>query len=217
MSIPEISNELLFELASRIRPVKMGNDNQLHVVPIANENLRDHSFVWADVSQEPVVDLVAIETITTLHTYGYIGLFKPSAAEVLAQLPERLRKVATAFTSVYTDEPEHERHGFHAARTTVYRAATPACDLVTYEMFGHSVQMFWWDGTAASAAAALPLIRTEVIESLNGRPLLRFNLPKAQGSAHLAVGECMLLIDGNVVKYDIKPIPPTAGSHEKEG
>jgi hypothetical protein len=98
LSIPRISNERLAELAKRIRPVVRNDSNVL--VYIEPCDLRNEAFTGSPKLARKANNLVKHAVIATLHTYGYYGCFKPSIAEVLAQIPENLIEQTVAFEVV---------------------------------------------------------------------------------------------------------------------
>jgi hypothetical protein len=122
-SKPAISDTDLADLAARIVPVVPdGNGTLHHIKPV---DLRSTAFTWAPELTGPAANLEPIATIVTYHTYGYFGLFKPSVAEVLAQLPTEVADVAAAFSTELVDStPEACIVGdYHRAVTTVYTRA----------------------------------------------------------------------------------------------
>jgi len=77
------------------------NDNWYWLKKLTPEQLRNIAFLWdAKKDKRRLVDNSKIETIDEFqcfHTYGYHGLFKPSVAEVLQQMPDKLKKHANGF------------------------------------------------------------------------------------------------------------------------
>jgi hypothetical protein len=78
---------------------------------------------------EKAIGLKPLCDITTYHVYGYHGCFKPSIAEVLAQIPEEhVSSKVVAFEMVEMPETaddlnrEHDAldAGYHVARTRLY-------------------------------------------------------------------------------------------------
>ena len=79
---------------------------------------------------EKADSLKALGTIATLHAWGYYGVFKPSIAEVLAQIPAGYLDEVVAFEVAGPKDAEdlnREKEaldaGFHVARTTLYAKA----------------------------------------------------------------------------------------------
>lgn len=124
--IPTISDDELAQRNSVLRPLVM-RDGKLFGVA-EQTDLRGVSYAWADLTTE-VVGMVAAKTIVTLHRFSYVGLFKPSVAEVLAQAPDDWSNFIAY--SVHgpdnADEIGREhvayKADFHVAVTTYYTAA----------------------------------------------------------------------------------------------
>ena len=124
--IPEVPEERIQELAERIKPVVyFARKGRCYIKPV---DLFDIAYTWEPKSADKATCLNPLCDITTYHTYGYYGMFKPSIAEVLAQIPaEHLDKVA-AFEIVGSPETvddlnrEHEavNAGYHVATTRLY-------------------------------------------------------------------------------------------------
>jgi hypothetical protein len=154
--IPKISDEKIAELSGRIRPVVRlarttvhtsgGNGSTLFVWAELDRNgtlspdkrgmlhyikpvdPRSIAFPWEPVSDGVATGIEPVAEITTYHTFGYQGLFKPSIAEVLAQLPAELPDDIVAFevigpesTSDLNKHIEELNEGFHVAETILYR------------------------------------------------------------------------------------------------
>lgn len=124
--IPEVPNERIEELAERIKPVvQFGQENRCYIKPVDLFNI---AYTWDPKVADKATGLKSLCDITTYHTYGYYGFFKPSIAEVLAQIPaEHLDKVV-AFEIVGSPKTaddlnrEHEalNAGYHVATTRLY-------------------------------------------------------------------------------------------------
>ncbi len=126
--IPEISDQRLSELSQQIKPVvregvfKKGEGIVYTPFYIENVDPRRESFLWKPKHTSEAVGLVKFDEILTYHTYGYYAFFKPSIAEVLAQLerkysPEELSKVVAFETNYVGLDPTYE---YHVARTTLF-------------------------------------------------------------------------------------------------
>ncbi|MBW2972375.1 hypothetical protein KY359_05040 [Candidatus Woesearchaeota archaeon] len=108
--IPEISDERLEELASRIKPVvrfvrlaatdidAMVPDYRGELYFIEDVRLRGRSFLWDPVPVRPAdeIELHPYKEIMTLHSREST-VFGPSIAEVLAQIPDDDVNKAVAF------------------------------------------------------------------------------------------------------------------------
>ena len=129
MHIPEITDERLKELAIKIRPVYIYENELTWIEPV--KNLRRTAFSWDPSPGAPAENLEKLTTIQTLHTFGYHGFFKPSVAEVLAQMPEWVEEQgAVAFSTVgpknaqdLNDQRDAVKAGYHQAQTTFYKQA----------------------------------------------------------------------------------------------
>jgi hypothetical protein len=126
-SIPKISNEELAELAKRIRPVVRKESDGRPFYIKADSDLRRLSYLWDVKYEEEAKGLFEFATITTLHTYGYYGMFKPSVAEVIAQIPPDYRDRVVAFEittrPLCADDLNKQKkavnEGFHMAVTAL--------------------------------------------------------------------------------------------------
>jgi len=123
IKIPKISDEKLEELSKRIRPAKEENGELFYYKSC---DLRNESFSWAEKDCK-AKGLKEFASLPTLHTYAYYGFFKPSVAEVLAQLPEDVLDKVIAFKVIgpetASDLNKHKEElnaGFHVAETILY-------------------------------------------------------------------------------------------------
>jgi hypothetical protein len=134
-SIPKISDEELAELAKRIRPVvrKKSRGKRPFYIKV-NPDLRGTSYLWDVKYEKEATGLFEFATVTTLHTYGYHAFFKPSVAEVLAQIPPEYRDRVVAFEiterPMSAEDLNKERaalnQGFHVAVTALYTTVDDA-------------------------------------------------------------------------------------------
>ena len=131
MKIPDVTDARIVDVLETIRPVVVNNNGTLWYVAIADP--RRFSFSFDPKILYRADGLVRTRTIRTLHTFGYVGFFKPSVAEVVAQLPEDLDGIVAfsvegpdTMADVMADPAEYEA-GFHVATTTLYsrRGETP--------------------------------------------------------------------------------------------
>jgi hypothetical protein len=124
--IPEISAAELDRRASRIKPVVMFLGMLHYIRPV---DIKTASFLWSPVKGPLAEGLVFLREIRTFHSYAYYGFFKPTVAEVLAQLPDdSLLPFIAAFEIVrgperaedLNREAEALNNGYHVALTRIY-------------------------------------------------------------------------------------------------
>jgi hypothetical protein len=107
--IPEISDEKLEKLAKRIKPiVRNKNGVPYHIKKV---DLRDIAYTWSPKLTKKSPAFNIISDITTHHSYGYYGFFKPSIAEVIAQIPEEYIDRVIAFEIVRCPETRNDMFG----------------------------------------------------------------------------------------------------------
>jgi hypothetical protein len=90
-----------------------------------------NSFLWDAKPAKKAKKLKTLCDITTHHSFGFAGFFKPSIAEVLAQIPEEHLDKVVAFEIVEApesaDDLNREREatnaGYHVAKTRLYTKA----------------------------------------------------------------------------------------------
>lgn len=123
-NIPKIAPKRITELLKQIRPC-VRRDDKLHFIQPVDP--RKVAFTWDPKLAGEAPEMPIIGKIRTLHTYGYHGFFKPSIAEVLAQIPEDLLPNVGAFetngpeTASDLDREREALHaGFHVAETILY-------------------------------------------------------------------------------------------------
>jgi len=94
----------LRKLDTRIKPMQIDAEGRLSWV--IDYDPFGTAFNFCDGTRLEPVDrpLSVLGSLTTNHTFAYQGLVKPTAAEVLMQLPEPLLKIAVG----YSIDPEKE-------------------------------------------------------------------------------------------------------------
>lgn len=121
-----ISDEKLNSLLKRIKPVfDFPNKGKCYIKPV---DPREVSYIWDPISDGGVKGLKFLCDIDTYHTFGYQGLFKPSIAEVLAQIPKDKLDQVVAFEIVEQPRTAGDLNrqanavnsGFHKAKTRLY-------------------------------------------------------------------------------------------------
>lgn len=112
--VPEITDERLQELMLRFTPLVKRGD-LLHRIEVPD--LRNVAYTWDPVLLEPT-PFVAMVECKLDHYCGYHALFKPSIAEVLAQLPADLPAECNAFwTDIEQIDIYQECNGQRATTT----------------------------------------------------------------------------------------------------
>jgi uncharacterized protein (DUF2236 family) len=125
-AIPEITDEEIERLSKQMRACYRFDKVLRYIVPV---DARCVAFTWDAEQAEVAEDLEALEDILTLHRYAYYGFFKPSIAEVMAQIPKELLDQVVAFEIVEHPEDvsdlkattEAVHAGFHVATTRLYK------------------------------------------------------------------------------------------------
>jgi hypothetical protein len=125
IKIPPIKEGRLNELAARIKPVVAFKGVKHYIQPC---HLRNEAYTWDAQKAAKAPPLVELVDIRTYHTYGFHGFFKPSIAEVIAQIPADIIDQVTEFEIVdapkSAEDLNEERialnKGFHVATTRLY-------------------------------------------------------------------------------------------------
>jgi hypothetical protein len=92
--VPEISDILLNKLIKKIVPV-IRKEDKLYNIELPD--LRHTAYTWDTKLKDEHKDLIEVARIKTDHYCGYYGFFKPSVAEVIAQIPEGFINKICAF------------------------------------------------------------------------------------------------------------------------
>lgn len=135
--IPKVDKNVIRKLAETIKPVvsknargEVGLDVEGNLFYIKPVDLFEIAYTWDPKVTERARGLVKLKDITTYHTYGYYGLFKPSIAEVIAQIPEELLESVVAFEIIESPTTAEDFNkdlaafnaGYHVATTRLYRS-----------------------------------------------------------------------------------------------
>lgn len=111
LSVPPISDELLAIRLARFTAYVLDNEDitqpTLQAI-LKPEDARRTSLIWEPEfigEPRPLADFVEMGRSQTHHRCGYYGFFKPSLAEVLAQVPDDLPPGADSF---YIDTMHYE-------------------------------------------------------------------------------------------------------------
>lgn len=135
--IPDISDDLLLEIYKHVRPVRKNMMGKLcWLKEYSLDELRHRSYIWDDADmttpvEETSVKLRPIGTFKCLHTWGAPSFFKPSIAEVLAQIPIELLGSAFAFQIIGMPETVND---FYADEFTT-QAFKDGCHVSTVEIY----------------------------------------------------------------------------------
>jgi len=138
VSIPEISREELLARYERIKPIVEIGEDKYFLRDFTEEELTGKSYIWykeKDKSEKVDMELyVAREDLDfeCIHKYGYPGLFKPSIAEVLAQIPEDEIPFVDAFEIINEPKTSDDFYknkivfdsGFHISTVRLYVSRT---------------------------------------------------------------------------------------------
>ena len=123
VSIPEISDDQLKKRYAQIKPiVDVGQDDKYWLKEFQFEELRTVAYTWdPDRRGEPVgahkLQPILDEDFACIIKYGYHGLFKPTIAEVLAQIDTPCIKLVRAFEII-----EHPKSAEDFYKTPLHTA-----------------------------------------------------------------------------------------------
>jgi len=123
--VPKITDERLAELLARIRPVHRFDGELCYIKPVDPRRI---AFTWDPKKDMRADGLVALQYVMTCHDYGHPSLFKPSVAEVLAQIPEDIVDEVVAFET--SRDADFDRGlGCHVT-TTIFYGRTAMSELL---------------------------------------------------------------------------------------
>lgn len=124
--VPLVPENEIRALARRIRPVVEFRGKVLHYIkPV---DIFIDAYTWEPKAAKKATGLVPVCDIKTYHAFGKRKFFKPSVAEVLAQIPARLHREVVAFEIIASpgmpedfgwDQCAFEA-GYHVATTRLY-------------------------------------------------------------------------------------------------
>ena len=112
---PKINDNNLYTLMEKIKPVAE-KDGKLYY--IKDVDPRTVAFTWDPEFKAEATGLTECGTIHTMHTYGYHGFFKPTIAEVMAQIPKEYYSKAVAFATDFGGFTNDNKH--HIGVTVLY-------------------------------------------------------------------------------------------------
>lgn len=129
--IPDITDERIAELLTKMQPVLRNAKGELHHIEPVDP--RKIAFTWAPKFTKQVKAWADIGRIETNHSCGYIGLFKPSISEVLAQIPEHFLNSANCFETLSGDSVACYGQGDgHRTVTIFYKDLTEEPEMKDY-------------------------------------------------------------------------------------
>ena len=100
--IKKLPHEELEALVTRIRPCYLDKKERLVFMEVPC--LTSTAFTWSPKKLRLATEWGEVGRIETYHTCGgYIGFFKPTIAEVLAQIPQHLLNEVNAFVTLTGD------------------------------------------------------------------------------------------------------------------
>lgn len=119
----EITDERLNELLPKIKPLKVNKETAM-LSYIEDVDPREVSYLMDTKTTEPAKGLIPFKSLVTYHSCGYKAFFKPSVAEVLAQIPEENVDETNAFFILSDDLDIRNclssgRH--HAVKTILFK------------------------------------------------------------------------------------------------
>ena len=134
VSIPKISKEELMARYKRIKPIVEIDGKKHFLRKYTEEEITKTSYLWnADGDKREPVDMNLYCPMTEwdfecIHKYGYYGFFKPSIAEVLAQIPEMDVPFVNAFEIIEQPKTPEDfsknkivfDNGFHISKVRLY-------------------------------------------------------------------------------------------------
>lgn len=130
VSIPEISNEELLARYSHIKPIVSASGGKYFLREFTEEELRNVAYDWErgkNITEQVNMDdyyFHESRDFECIHKYGHYVFFKPSIAEVLAQIPERDVPYVDAFEIILQFNSEHNKvvfdNGYHMSKVRLY-------------------------------------------------------------------------------------------------
>ena len=124
--IREISNEELLALYKIVKPIVTHDEIKFSLRNYSLEELRKYSYIWhSKEDSREIISSKIIEPIfefTCFHRYDYYGLFKPTIAEVLSQIPNIKSNKVNAFEIVKLyDTHDSVNKGYHKSKVRTYK------------------------------------------------------------------------------------------------
>ena len=136
VSIPTISDDELKKRYQHIKPVITVNGKLHYFKEFTDKELRNISYLWnrekiGEEVNDGELKVWEGHDFNCIHRYGYYGLFKPSIAEVLAQINEFDILSIKAFEIIESPETADDfykdgltsiifKNGFHVSKVRLY-------------------------------------------------------------------------------------------------
>ncbi len=141
VSIPSISDEELKRRYEQIKPIISENGKLYHLREFSFDQLTGISYLWnhsedkRDEVKENELEVLKGYDFSCIHRYGYYGLFKPSIADVLAQIDEHILPFVKAFEIIESPQTVSDFHkdgltsiifdnGYHVSTVRLYSKKT---------------------------------------------------------------------------------------------
>ncbi len=140
ISIPIISDEELMRRYLKIKPVADVHGTKYWLRDYSLKEMKDTSYFWTIIpdKREPVGEQLSNHThydFECFHRCGFPGFFKPSIAEVLAQIPEDIFEHYSIDAFEIIQRPtcaddlnrykDATKQGFHVSTVRLYLRITP--------------------------------------------------------------------------------------------
>lgn len=124
--------EAMVKALERITPLVLHHGRPEKILPV---NSFTTAFLWDPIYTGPMMEIweedVKEVEITTLHTWAYYGFFKPTIAEVIAQIPEGFFEKTIAFYICESPQQPKDFYsnyeekvifdsGYHIAKTRIF-------------------------------------------------------------------------------------------------
>jgi len=136
VSIPKITKEELVKLYEKIKPIVEIEGKKYFLREFSYEEISGVSFLWnAHEDKREIVNMdeyipLSQYDFECIHTYGHPTLFKPSIKEVLAQIPDNIKRCVDTFVFEIIEQPETAAdfdknkivfdNGFHLSKVRLY-------------------------------------------------------------------------------------------------
>ncbi len=110
--LPYLTDDELLARYKRIKPIVSIDEVYYYLKRYNVKMMRNVAYLWnVDDDIRAKVDMTDAKTLAEFpcyHTYGYVGFFKPSIAEILQQFPDDVLDEANAFYMTHSPENEYD-------------------------------------------------------------------------------------------------------------